>query len=72
MRMVRHPLDAGIGEDHVEVGRQLVQPRGHVAQLEIDVGIGFARCLDHDRRAVDAENLLEEAFQKYVEGGIQV
>ena len=57
MRMVRHPLDAGIGEDHVEVGRQLVQPRGHVAQLEIDVGIGFARCLDHDRRAVDAENL---------------
>lgn len=57
MRMVRYPLDARVGEDHVETAGQLAQLRGHVAQPKIDVRIGFARRFDHVGRTVDAENL---------------
>lgn len=54
MRMVRHPLDAGVGEHHVEVSRQIIQLRRHIAQLEINVRIGFTCRLDHVWRTVDA------------------
>lgn len=53
--MIRHPLQAGVGEDYIEIGVELVERPG-VQHIEIAVGAELARRGDHVRRAVDAED----------------
>ena len=53
--MVRHPLQAGVGEDYIEIGVELVERPG-VQHIEIAVGAELARRGDHVRGAVDAED----------------
>ena len=51
----RHPLQAGVGEDYIEIGVELVERPG-VQHIEIAVGVELARRGDHVRGAVDAED----------------
>lgn len=53
--VIRHPLQAGVGEDYIEIGVELVERPG-VQHIEIAVGVELARRGDHVRRAVDAED----------------
>lgn len=53
--MIRHPLQAGVGEDYIEIGVELVERPG-VQHIEIAVGVELARRGDHVRGAVDAED----------------
>ena len=53
--MIRHPLQAGVGEDYIEIGGELVERPG-VQHIEIAVGAELARRGDHVRRAVDAKD----------------
>ena len=53
--MIRHPLQAGVGEDYIEIGVELVERPG-VQHIEIAVGAELARRGDHVRGAVDAED----------------
>ena len=54
--MIRHPLQAGVGEDYIEIGVELVE-RPDVQHIEIAVEVELARRGDHVRGAVDAEIL---------------
>lgn len=53
--MIRHPLQAGVGEDYIEIGVELVERPG-VQHIEIAVEVELARRGDHVRGAVDAED----------------
>lgn len=53
--MIRHPLQASVGEDYIEIGVELVE-RPDVQHIEIAVEVELARRGDHVRGAVDAED----------------
>lgn len=53
--MIRHPLQAGVGEDYIEIGVELVE-RPDVQHIEIAVEVELARRGDHVRGAVEAED----------------